>query len=393
MSTDNNQLPPLPEPEGEILDITEHGRPYRKAAGLFTDDQMHAYARAALAQRQGEPVWSEYVAGMIVAYLGGGVDDPRIKPIAGIISRRLVHLAPATAEQPRILTDELIDKVALDTLGFEKDDLQPVNRSDLHRFASAILAATAPAPVAPLEAELTTGYVQRVPDHCDRITWRNRYYQLPLDGAAPAPVAPTMDDALAAGDGTLHGAIDYWRARALAAGAGAPVAPTVEQRDDAGVIDQRWYIQRPSNLTNAPTTPWLYEHADGHHLVTYPGAAILAGDPQWVRVGPVEVQGVGALLHEALSYATYALTADPYWTKDPLVSDAVDKARAALASTKKETPPAPATPNIEAAAKMLAERMDYPWEHMPALGRKNMCEHATEVLRAAGIASTKKDAT
>jgi hypothetical protein len=28
---------------------------------------------------------------------------------------------------------------------------------------------------------------------------------------------PTMADALAAGDGTLHGAIDFWRARSIAA--------------------------------------------------------------------------------------------------------------------------------------------------------------------------------
>ncbi|WP_377153280.1 hypothetical protein ACFJIX_17835 [Roseateles sp. UC29_93] len=38
--------------------------------------------------------WAEYVAGMVVAYLGGGVDDERIKPIAGIISQRLRALAP-----------------------------------------------------------------------------------------------------------------------------------------------------------------------------------------------------------------------------------------------------------------------------------------------------------
>jgi hypothetical protein len=33
--------------------------------------------------------WPEYVAGMVVAYLGGGVDDERIKPIAGIIRQRM----------------------------------------------------------------------------------------------------------------------------------------------------------------------------------------------------------------------------------------------------------------------------------------------------------------
>lgn len=32
-----------------------------------------------------------------------------------------------------------------------------------------------------------------------------------------APAVPTMDDALSAGDGTLHGAIDYWQQRALGA--------------------------------------------------------------------------------------------------------------------------------------------------------------------------------
>lgn len=30
------------------------------------------------------------------------------------------------------------------------------------------------------QAEQTTGYVQNVPDRCDRIIWRNRYYHLPL---------------------------------------------------------------------------------------------------------------------------------------------------------------------------------------------------------------------
>lgn len=42
--------------------------------------------------------WPEYVAGMVVAYLGGGVDDERIAPIAGIIRRRL-WLAPGVTDQ------------------------------------------------------------------------------------------------------------------------------------------------------------------------------------------------------------------------------------------------------------------------------------------------------
>jgi hypothetical protein len=38
---------------------------------------------------------------------------------------------------------------------------------------------------------------------------------------------------------------------------------------------------------------------------------------------------------------------------------------------------------IEAAAKKLAECMEYPWEYMPEPGRKNMRKHAQAVLEAA----------
>ncbi len=47
--TDNNELPPLPTPSaGNLL------RPGKPKETVYTADQMHAYARAALAQRQGE---------------------------------------------------------------------------------------------------------------------------------------------------------------------------------------------------------------------------------------------------------------------------------------------------------------------------------------------------
>ena len=37
----------------------------------------------------------------------------------------------------------------------------------------------------------------------------------------------------------------------------------------------------------------------------------------------------------------------------------------------------------DAAAKKLAECMDYPWEHMPEQGRKHMREYARSVVAAA----------
>lgn len=99
-------------------------------------------------------------------------------------------------------------------------------------------------------------FVQPVPSHCDRITWRGSYYHLPISAspeAAPAamdeqrlvtaeedaalrnaarsssevvargrlaatPAAPSAgDEAIAAGDATLHGAIDLWQGRAARA--------------------------------------------------------------------------------------------------------------------------------------------------------------------------------
>ncbi len=47
------------------------------------------------------------------------------------------------------------------------------------------IAALRQAIVQPARQVPTTNYVQPVPDHCDRITWRNRYYHLPLAAALP----------------------------------------------------------------------------------------------------------------------------------------------------------------------------------------------------------------
>lgn len=42
-----------------------------------------------------------------------------------------------------------------------------------------------------------------------------------------------------------------------------------------------------------------------------------------------------------------------------------------------------ALPDVEAAAKVLAAKMDYPWEYMPEQGRKSMRENAKAVIDAA----------
>ena len=60
-------------------------------------------------------------------------------------------------------------------------------------LAPAIEALERATPPAEQQAPATEGYVQPVPDKCDRITWRGRYYHLPLtEQAAPRqrPPAP-----------------------------------------------------------------------------------------------------------------------------------------------------------------------------------------------------------
>ena len=67
-------------------------------------------------------------------------------------------------------------------------------------------------------------------------------------GAQLAATHPTMADALAAGDGTLHGAIDYWQQRALAAEAQLAEARAEERERCAKVCEALcWAIDNGGN--------------------------------------------------------------------------------------------------------------------------------------------------
>ena len=46
--------------------------------------------------------------------------------------------------------------------------------------------------------------------------------------------------------------------------------------------------------------------------------------------------------------------------------------------------------DFEAAAKVMAQRMDYPWEHMPEEGRSHMRESARKIVNAAMAAGQAK---
>lgn len=88
------------------------------------------------------------------------------------------------------------------------DDLEQIYYAASRQFPSSFdgLRAVAEAAVAADRAArseaLTTTYVQPVPDHCDRITWRGSYFNLPIttpaalavpEGWKLVPVEPTEE--------------------------------------------------------------------------------------------------------------------------------------------------------------------------------------------------------
>jgi hypothetical protein len=78
----------------------------------------------------------------------------------------------------------------------------PSHCDHLHDAAKLMIEAAAEVDAsrpAPAQAPLTETYVQPVPDYCDRITWRNRYYSLPLEtpAAKEGVASPAIEDVFA----------------------------------------------------------------------------------------------------------------------------------------------------------------------------------------------------
>lgn len=89
---------------------------------------------------------------------------------------------------------------------------------------------------------------------------------------------------------------------------------------------------------------------------------------------PQPTQAQAAPQSGAKSFQTYA-EANAYSRGYYAGKKAATQAQAGAVPLTKE--------QIEAAAKKLAERMEYPWEFMPEPGRKNMRKHAQDVIGAA----------
>lgn len=121
-----------------------------------------------------------------------------------------------------------------------------------------------------------------------------------------------------------------------------------------------------------------------HELERLNRAVEAARDKQWLDMLAQQVPGVASV------EACYRTHSDQY--RISATSDQPMPVGAALhlhaAPVAQQAVPhgyklVPAEWNLDEAARILAECMDYPWAHMPEKGRQTMREHAKHVVRAA----------
>ena len=162
------------------------------------------------------------------------------------------------------------------------DSLRQWEVDALRRRAEKVLAAlvaaptTQPAQVAQGDA-LTDTYVQQVPDKCDRIVWRGRYYHLPIDAAEHSYTEPSPMAKVAA---------------ALRQKAEQEDAAYQARRSDQGLMESEW-----GPMEDAPP------HEDPPMHV-----AVVEGDDavrtlQWNRDVAAFAYPVGTLLYAARTQA------------------------------------------------------------------------------------------
>ena len=174
----------------------------------------------------------------------GGIYNARTEAARKAVIEALSEVQALSAAPAPAIGDELRDTlVSVSAAIAEQDDRAA------QKMIGEILAAS-PTPPAEQQAPATEGYVQPVPDKCDRITWRGRYYHLPLTEQAAPNTAPSEG-----GDETdwYHGMTEKHfdravqkavqrdrasRAAAPKAAPGEPVKQTVREQIAAEVATQ-----------------------------------------------------------------------------------------------------------------------------------------------------------
>lgn len=160
-----------------------------------------------------------------------------------------------------------------------KDECQIVARKLTEAFLDGAYVALSTHPAAPVAQgdALTDTYVQQVPDKCDRIVWRGRYYHLPIDAAEHSYTEPSPMAKVAA---------------ALRQKAEQEDAAYQARRSDQGLMESEW-----GPMEDAPP------HEDPPMHV-----AIVEGDDtvrtlQWNRDVAAFAYPAGTLLYAARSQA------------------------------------------------------------------------------------------
>lgn len=185
-------------------------------------------------------------------------------------------------ELPREDFAWLVVQEACETEPADEDDPECIRilRRDLKSAVlSAFLRHDAAHPAAPVAQgdALTDTYVQQVPDKCDRIVWRGRYYHLPIDAAEHSYTEPSPMAKVAA---------------ALRQKAEQEDAAYQARRSDQGLMESEW-----GPMEDAPP------HEDPPMHV-----AVVEGDDtvrtlQWNRDVAAFAYPAGTLLYAARSQA------------------------------------------------------------------------------------------
>lgn len=174
-------LPKLPDPVDEVLCYDQHSNGV--AGGLittslpaaddyFTADQMVARYN------------NGCVAGYASGFAAGRASQLALPagPVPEGVQALIGTTEKAIADAKRILGDEYPNHMAC-------RDAAVKAIGSLQAIVALLKSGrvfSSPAVAQPVAAVDQHHFVQPVPDHCDRITWRNRHYHLPLnDGEQP----------------------------------------------------------------------------------------------------------------------------------------------------------------------------------------------------------------
>lgn len=231
---DNIKLPSIPKPHTPPVFATAANTPsvkagyelggYEKTPPLFDEHQLEAYAREAVrlnAQADIEMLNAENDRLMkLVIELRAEVVRLNAQAVPDSQEKALLQ-----AIQERDAAEDYIDALLDEVLGTDRPEwssvyghadvieqvrermntlMKPSIDKAWDRFQSSV-APAAPQPAQAVPDALS--YVHPVPDHCDRVVWRNQYIHLAAQAQEAAPAQQPLTDAQC---DAIYMALDNW---------------------------------------------------------------------------------------------------------------------------------------------------------------------------------------